>query len=142
MELLLWQVWCISGVIFFIIEIFSPTMFFFNLALACFLSAISAWFGLALIWQVVLFGLFSTIFLLWLRPILIKTKNGDKPETTEMYIGKTATVVEDIDSEQGRIAIFGEEWQAKSLNGEKITKGSYAKIIKNDSIIMYVVPIE
>lgn len=142
MDISLWQIWCISGVIFFIIEIFSPAMFFFNLALACFLSAIVAWFGLALIWQVLLFGLFSTIFLIWLRPILIKTKNGEKPETTEMYVGKTATVVEDVDSEKGRIAIFGEEWQAKSLNGEIITKGSYAKIIKNDSIVLYVVPLE
>ena len=59
-----------------------------------------------------------------------------------MYVGKTATVLEDIDAENGKIAIFGEEWQAKSLNGEKIAKGGYAKIIKNDSIIMYVVPLE
>lgn len=142
MDLNLWQIWCISGVIFFIIEVFSPTMFFFNLALACFVAAISAWLGLALIWQVIIFGIFSTIFLLWLRPFFIKTKNGNKPETIEMYVGKTATVLEDIDAKNGKIAIFGEEWQAKSLNGEKIAKGSYAKIIKNDSIIMYVVPLE
>lgn len=142
MDLNLWQIWCISGVIFFIIEVFSPTMFFFNLALACFVVAISAWLGLALILQVIIFGIFSTIFLLWLRPFFIKTKNGDKPETLEMYVGKTATVLEDIDAENGKIAIFGEEWQAKSLNGEKIAKGGYAKIIKNDSIIMYVVPLE
>ncbi len=142
MDLLLWQLWCISGVIFFIIEVFSPSMFFFNLALACFISAVAAYLGLAILWQVIIFGVFSSIFLVWLRPLLIKTKNGNKPETTEMYVGKTATVIEDIDSEKGRIGIFGEEWQAKSLNGEKIEKGNYAKIIKNDSIIMYVVPIE
>jgi len=114
MELHLWQIWCISGVIFFIIEVFSPAMFFFNLALACLIVAIVAWLGLALIWQVIIFGIFSAIFLIWLRPLLIKTKNGEKPETVEMYIGKTATVLEDIDTENGKIAIFGEEWQAKS----------------------------
>lgn len=142
MDLNLWQIWCISGVIFFIIEVFSPTMFFFNLALACFVVAISAWLGLTLIWQVLIFGIFSAVFLVWLRPFFIKTKNGNKPETIEMYVGKTASVIEDIDAEKGKIAIFGEEWQAKSLNGEKIANGTYAKIIKSDSIIMYVVPIE
>ena len=40
-----------------------------------------------------------------------------------------------------RIAIFGEEWQAKSLNGETIAKGRYVKIVKNDSIVMFVEPI-
>lgn len=142
MNLLLWQIWCISGVIFFIIEVFSPAMFFFNLALACFIAAIAAYLGLILVGQVLLFGVFSAIFLIWLRPLLIKTKNGDKPETIEMYVGKTANVLSDIDSENGRISIFGEEWQAKSLNGEKIKKGQYVKIMKNDSIVMYVIPIE
>ena len=59
-----------------------------------------------------------------------------------MYAGKTASVVETVTENSGRIAIFGEEWQAKSLNGETIEKGKYAKIVKNDSIVFYVVPIE
>lgn len=142
MELQLWHLWCISGVLFFIIEMFTPVLFFFNLGLACFITSIGAYLGLALIYQVLVFALFSAIFLIWLRPFLFKKKNGDKPETIEMYVGKTAHVIETTDEEKGRIAIFGEEWQAKSLNGEVIEKGNYAKIVKNDSIIMYIVPIE
>ena len=142
MALHLWQIWCISGVVFFIIEMFTPVLFFFNLALGCFITAICAYFGLALIWQVLIFGFFSTIFLIWLRPFLIKKQNSDKPETIEMYAGKTASVVETVTENSGRIAIFGEEWQAKSLNGETIEKGKYAKIVKNDNIVFYVVPIK
>lgn len=59
-----------------------------------------------------------------------------------MYIGKTANVIETVDANNGRIAVFGEEWQAKSLNGEVIEKGQQVKIIKNDSIVMFVVPVE
>ena len=77
-----------------------------------------------------------------METFLIQKKNGDKPETIEMYSGKTAKVIETVTAENGRIAVFGEEWQAKSLNGEVIEKGSYAKIVKNDSIVMYVVPVE
>ena len=51
-------------------------------------------------------------------------------------------MLETVTENNGRIAIFGEEGQAKSLNGETIEKGAQAKIVKNDSIIMYVVPIE
>ena len=139
----LWQIWCIAGVIFFIIEMFTPVMFFLNLGFACFIAAIGAQMGIEPIYQVLVFGIFSAIFLIWLRPFLLKKKNGsDKPETVEMYIGKTANVLETVTENNGRIAIFGEEWQAKSLNGETIEKGAQAKIVKNDSIIMYVVPIE
>lgn len=139
----LWQIWCIAGVVFFIIEMFTPVMFFLNIGFACFIAAIGAGLGLEPIYQVIVFGVFSAIFLLWLRPFLIKRKNGtDNPETIEMYIGKTANVVNTVSADSGRIAVFGEEWQAKSLNGEVIEKGSQVKIMKNDSIVMYVVPIE
>lgn len=139
----LWQIWCIAGVVFFIIEMFTPVMFFLNIGFACFIAAISAALGIEPIYQVLIFGVFSAIFLLWLRPFLIKRKNSsDTPETIEMYIGKTANVINTVTAEDGRIAVFGEEWQAKSLNGEVIEKGSQVKIMKNDSIVMYVVPIE
>ena len=117
-------------------------MFFLNLGLACFIAALPAALGWDLMYQVLTFAVFAAVFLLWLRPFLIQKKNGDKPETIEMYAGKTAKVIETVTSENGRIAVFGEEWQAKSLNGEVIEKGSYAKIVKNDSIVMYVVPLE
>ena len=138
----LWQVWCSAGVIFCVIEMFTPTMFFLNLGFACFVAAVAAAMGLAAIYQVITFAVFSVIFLIWLRPLLIKKRKSDNPETVEMYIGKTANVIETVDANNGRIAVFGEEWQAKSLNGEVIEKGQQVKIIKNDSIVMFVVPVE
>ena len=134
----LWQIWCIAGVIFCIIEIFTPAMFFLNLGFACFVAAISAALHFSLTIQVVVFAVFSVIFLLWLRPFLLKQKNSGEPETIEMYIGKPAKVIEKITPQGGRIAIFGEEWQAKSLNEEVFEPGEEVKIVKNDSIVMYV----
>lgn len=134
-----WQIWCIAGISFFIIEIFTPALFFLNLGLACFIAALSSRLGLSLIYQVLVFGVFSAIFLIWLRPFLIKKRGATAPETIEMYLGKTAKVIKKISQEEdGKIAVFGEEWQAKSINGETIETGDTVKIIKNDSIIMYV----
>ena len=92
---------------------FTPVMFFLNLGLACFIAALPAALGWDLMYQVLTFAVFAAVFLLWLRPFLIQKKNGDKPETIEMYAGKTAKVIETVTAESGRIAVFGEEWQAK-----------------------------
>ncbi len=139
MEILnLWQIWVIAGVILCIVEIFTPAMFFLNIGLACFIASIIAALGFAGIWQVIIFGLFSAIFLIWLRPLLLKQKQSEKPETIEMYIGKTAKVIEKVTKDNGKIAIFGEEWQAKSINEEVFEVGDNVKIVKNESIVMFV----
>ena len=54
------------------------------------------------------------------------------------YIGQTARAEEDITNSSGVISIYGERWEARSENGTTIEKGSEVKIIRNESIIMYV----
>lgn len=138
MEMSLWQIWCIAGVLLCITEMFTPAMLFLNLGFACFVAAIAAVFCLTTTCQVAIFGVFSAIFLLWLRPYLIKQKNSGNPDTIEMYIGKTAKVIEKVTKTSGKIAIFGEEWNALSNNDEEFEPNTEVKIIKNDSIVMYV----
>ena len=54
------------------------------------------------------------------------------------YIGKIARAEEDITESSGVISIYGERWEARSESGEFISKGGEVKIIRNESIIMYV----
>ena len=133
-----WQIWCIAGLVLIIIEIFTPAMFFMNLGIACFAAGAVAFCGYSFLWQVILFGIFSAILLIWLRPFLMKNLRSNKVETVEMYIGKTANVVEKVTKQKGRISLFGEEWQAKSINDEEFEVGSEVRIVKNDSIVMFV----
>ena len=135
----LWQIWSIAGVFLCIVEIFTPAMFFLNLGLACFVSALASFAGASLTVQVVVFAAFSAVFLIWLRPYLLKQKNSGNPETVGLYIGKTAKVLEKVSSLGGRISIFDEEWQAKSVNeDDEFNPGEKVRIVKNDSIVMYV----
>lgn len=138
MALHLWQLWCIIGILFFLVEIFTPAMFFLNLGLACFIAAIGAAFSITLFYQVLIFAVFSAIFLFWLRPILIKTKQCKDTGFDSKYIGEKAHVVETINADGGRVSIYGEEWQAKSIDGTVIEKDSQVKIVKNESIMMFV----
>ena len=54
------------------------------------------------------------------------------------YIGQIAKADEEITASSGVISIYGERWEARSENGSVIEKGSEVKIIRNESIIMYV----
>lgn len=135
-----WQLLVIAGVIFVIVEIFTPVMFFLNLALACFITAVFAVFFID--WNVLVpvFVVFSAIFLLFLRPFLIRTKeNGDKKTgVEEKYIGKTAKVIEPVTSASGVVSIYDERWNARSSTGEELPVGSEVKIVKNESLMLFV----
>lgn len=134
-----WQLLIITGIIFLIIEMLTPVMFFLNLALACFITAIIALFLVD--WNILIpiFVVFSAIFLIFLRPILIKNReNGKKTGVEEKYIGKTAKVTETVTGNSGVISIYNERWEARSESGEEIPAGSDVKIVRNESLILYV----
>ena len=54
------------------------------------------------------------------------------------YIDKIAKAETEITGSSGVISIYGERWEARSVNGAVIPQGSEVKIIRNESIIMYV----
>lgn len=134
-----WQLLIITGIVFIIIEIFTPMMFFLNLALASFLTAAVAFFIKD--WTILtpVFVVSSLILLLFLRPLLIKTReNGQKTGVEEKYIGKIAKVSETVTTNSGVISIYNERWEARSNLGEEIPAGSDVKIVRNESLILFV----
>ena len=86
------------------------------------------------------FFVFSFLSFAFLRPILLK-KKGKETETgvNDKYIGKKAKVIEDISGDNGAISIYDERWNARTEDGSVIPAGSEVEIVKNDSLIMYVV---
>ena len=85
----LWQIWAVCGVGFVILEMFTPSMFFLNFALAAFItSGLSFWvkdpYTLAII-----FFVLSFVSFIFLRPIL--KKNFEKNKETGInskYVGQ------------------------------------------------------
>lgn len=136
----LWLIWVIAGVVFFFIELFTPILFFLNIAVACLITALGAYFNLAFTWQITIFFITSALLLLFLRPFLMK--NVYPKNTTmslgEKYIGKNAKTISPTDSLKGRLTIYGEEWEARSINGEIIAENTDVKIIKNEGTILFV----
>lgn len=134
-----WQILIVAGVVFIIIEIFAPMFFFLNLAIACFLTAILAKFIVDWNILVPVFVLLSLVLILFVRPLLIKTrKNGPKTGVEEKYIGKTAKVTKTVTPSSGVVSIYNERWEARSNSGEEIPEGSEVRIIRNESLILFV----
>ena len=137
--MVLWQLLAICGIGFLIFEIFTPSMFFLNFALASFITA-----GISIFIQnaytlAIIFVILSFVSFVFLRPIIMKKFNKTK-ETgiNSKYIDKIAKAETDITTSSGVITIYGERWEARSENSQVIPQGSEVKILRNESIIMYV----
>ena len=135
----MWQFLCVVGIAFVILEIFTPSMFFLNFALAAFITAGITLITLNKFALVLAFFLLSFLSFVFLRPMLLR-RNSKETETgiEGKYIGKTAKVIEEVGSNGGVITIYGERWEARTQDCEIIPIGTEVKILKNDSLIMYV----
>ena len=131
----LWEIFVVAGLAFVILEMLVPSMFFLNLALAGFVTAIislfiSNWVTLTLIFVV----------LSLLRPILLRTKETKEQQTgmEGKYIGKIVKVIEPVDRFHGAITVYDERWDARCDCEEPIPAGTEVKIIKYDSLVLTV----
>ena len=135
----IWQLLAVLGIGFIILEIFTPSMFFLNFALASFITAgisvyVKSYYLLAII-----FVILSFVSFVFLRPLIMKRFNKQTETGLEgKYIDQIAKAESEINFSSGVISIYGERWEARSENGSTIPQGSDVKIIRNESIIMYV----
>lgn len=135
----LWQLIGAISIALFILEIFTPTMFFLNLAIAALITAVVAFWYVDIWGLAIIFTVLSILALVFLRPFLVKKSSKDELTGIEgKYIGNIAKAESDISSSQGVISIYGERWEARSIDNSLIPANSDVKIIKNDSLIMFV----
>ena len=136
-----WFVFLIIATISFIAEIYTPTMFFLNFALAGILCSIISLITENYNVLIPLFTILSILFILFLRPIFNINPNKEKTQSFEsQYIDKIATAITDINAFSGRLKIYDEDWEARTIDEEKpeIKKGSKVRIIRHTDLTMYV----
>lgn len=134
-----WQLLAVCGICFIILEIFTPSMFFLNFALASFITAgFSFWVKNPYVLAIIFF-IFSFVSFVFLRPMLMKRFNKENETGISCkYIDKIVKAETEISASSGVISIYGERWEARSENGSIIPQDSEVKIVRNESIIMYV----
>ncbi len=97
--------------------------------------------GANLIVQLTVFALLAGIMLIFTRPLLKKLfPSKFIPTNSELEIGKTAVVIETIDSlsGKGRVRLSGVDWAAVSENGEGISEGESViiKEIRSSKVVV------
>lgn len=138
--MIMWQLLVILGLVFLVLEMFTPMLFFLNFAIASFITAIASFIITDINVLMLIFVVLSLLLLWFLRPLLIKSKSQKNSKTgmESKYIGQTAKVIEEVTSNSGVISIYDERWNARSINNEIIPIGSIVEIVKHESLIMSV----
>ncbi|MDR1167790.1 MAG: NfeD family protein [Heliobacteriaceae bacterium] len=137
--MILWEFFAIAGIVFLILEMAVPSIFFLNLALAGFLTAVISLLISDFTALIVIFVALSLLSIFILRPILIKNKTKtEKTGLEAKYIGHSAKVINTVTGTSGAISIYDERWEARTENNEEIPSGCGVKILRNDSLVMYV----
>ncbi|MBR2069483.1 MAG: NfeD family protein [Candidatus Gastranaerophilales bacterium] len=136
----MWQLILCIGLLFLILEMFTPAMFFLNFAIAAFICALLSLFTTNITILIIVFCVLSVVLMFTLRPLLMKNQKTEQLTTgmESKYVGKVARVVEDVDKEKGAVSIYDERWQARNVEEGVIPCGSNVKIESYESIVMYV----
>ncbi len=138
--MVLWEIFAIVGLVCLILEMVLPSMFFLNLAFAGFATAVLALFIHSLVILTVIYVILSILFILLLRPILLRNRESKLQETgmEGKYIGKIVKVIEPVTKFSGAITIYDERWEARVDSDEEIPAGSEVRIVKYDSLVLTV----
>ncbi len=136
----LWMIYAIISIIAIIIEVFAPTMFCINFAFAGIITAIISIFWGSWIALLTIFLITSLLSIIFIKPFLTNLLLKDtKTDFNSQYIGKIVKTIEPISENEGSVTIYEERWEARIEKGkETIPAGSDVKIIRNDSLILYV----
>ncbi len=141
-----WHVWVILGVLFFIIEIFTPAFVAACLGIGFLLGSVASALGFSYSIQLVFFSIGTAASFFLVRPFILKIgyHDAEKVKTNaDSLIGKQGKVIEEINAAEGTgyIAIDGDQWKAISEDNSIIEKGTRVEITNRESIIVTVKPI-
>ncbi|RFM24649.1 MAG: NfeD family protein [Candidatus Thermochlorobacter aerophilum] len=134
--------WSLAAVLLIIVEILSAGFVLGSFGVAAFITAIVAYIGFPIEFQLIVFIASSLVIFFTLRPIAIKYLAPKKKIETNVHrlIGKKAVVIETIDNfrQTGRVKIDGDDWRARTESQEVIPIGREVIIKAVDSATLIV----
>jgi len=138
-----WHLWMFAAVIFFILEIFTPSFFMACIGIGCAAGSLATLMGGGTVAQLLFFSLATLASFVGVRPLMKKYlyKKSEQVRTNvDNLVGRTARVSERIDptAGSGRVVVDGDDWKAVSLHNALVEKGESVEIIKVDSVILTV----
>ncbi len=140
-----WWIWILAGVIFSIVEIFTPSFVSLPIGIACVITGLTSLIpgiGASLALQLFIFSGSMIALIAASRPIAKRLNDNNPKSITNVnaLVGKIATVTIEINNDEatGYVKIGGEEWSARSATDEIIPKGNKVLIqeIEGNKVIV------
>ena len=146
MILLAWHIWIIIALLFFIIEVFFPTFLAACIGIGCIAAGIPSYFNYSLEIQILIFCAGVLISFFGARPAMLKyahRKSRDVKTNVDALTGKIGKVIVTIDNSknEGRVVVEGDNWRAETENDYLINEGEKVEILKINSTILIVKPL-
>lgn len=122
-------IWAIAGVLLLIAEIIAPGFFLVFVGVAAIATGLfTLLFDLGLAPQLILFAVYAVLAVMIGKRWYGEPHGGDERHTinepANRLIGKTVTVVADVDDHAGRVRVGDGEWNARggpAAAGERVT---------------------
>ena len=141
----LWQLWALVSLLCLILELTSGDFFIMCFSLGAIPALIASLFDTSFTAQLIIFAVCSALCIFFVRPIALKYlhKHDERLSNAEALIGREGRVTQTIEAgDYGRVAVDGDDWKARSATGERIAKETRVRIVKLDSIIVTVEPLD
>jgi membrane protein implicated in regulation of membrane protease activity len=138
-----WWHWVAAGLLLAVLELATPGAFFilfFGLA-AIVVGLLAAGDIAGPLWmQLLLFSVFSAVFLLFFRnPLLRRMKFDRGTDEIDNLTGEPATALDDIaPSDAGRVELRGTTWRARNGGPAPIARGARVRVIAVDRLTVVV----
>lgn len=132
-----WVIWILIAMAFGAAELATVSFFSSLFGLGALVAAVAALLTPNWIAQTIVFIIASVIFVLSLRPVILKSFDKHKPQTNvNRLIGLPGSVIVAIDNTQGigQVKVEGEVWTARSLTGEPIAIDTRIEIVRIEGV--------
>ena len=133
--------WWLLGILFLILEIFAPGVFFMWMGLAAGIVGLVAWLlpDIGWQWQVLAFALLSVITVVlgrkWFERHPIVSEQPKLNRRGEQYVGRTFTLQEPIINGQGKIVVDDSTWK---IRGPDCAVGDNVRVTDVDGVVLIV----
>ena len=117
-----WVVWLVLAALLGVAEVMTTTLAFGLLAVAAGVAAVVGGVGLGLPFQIGAFAVAAAAGLGVVRPLAVRhIRQPPLLRTgTSALVGRSATVLEEVTAQGGRVRIGGEVWSARSYDESQV----------------------
>ena len=140
-----WLIWIILAAALGVAEFFTMTFVLGLIAAAALVAGLLGAIGLPLVVQIIGFLAAAAAGLVLVKPIMDRQieRGPDIRSGTAALVGQSGVVLKEVNADEGRVKLQGEEWSARCLDEDLVIPvGAHVDVMEIDGATAVVYPRE